>query len=312
MKKVMKISIITDEISADPETAIELGAQWGVHDFELRGYFSERAPMISPFQKQCLRDTLVEFQSRIIAIGPGLFKGPYPAQRASRQYLSWMDRDNYEKWADVHHQLQYHLNELLPASLDFAGELGARLVVIFGFDRAGAPPGLPTDEVLNCLRLAAERAHAARIQIVLENEDGFWADTGQRSAQILQRINHPALGLNWDPGNAFFAGDEPYPTGYQFVRGLVRHVHFKDARRDPDGRLVYTATGQVDWKGQIHALASDGYDGYISIETHIHPKVASARMAVDRLQALIAEAQRSNSRNKKDNKGVKQYEGDQP
>ena len=26
--------------------------------------------------------------------------------------------------------------------------------------------------------------------------------------------------------------------------------------------------GQVDWKGQIHALARDGYRGWISLETH--------------------------------------------
>ena len=72
----MKISLITDEISADPETAIELGAEWGIRDFELRGYFTDRAPRLSDYQKQRLRDLLVEYQARIIAIGPGLFKVP--------------------------------------------------------------------------------------------------------------------------------------------------------------------------------------------------------------------------------------------
>ncbi|HEU4746298.1 MAG TPA: hypothetical protein VFS61_13720, partial [Anaerolineales bacterium] len=70
----MKISIITDEVSADPETAIELGAEWGIHDFELRGFFTDRAPRFSAYQKQRLRDALDEFQARIVAIGPGLFK----------------------------------------------------------------------------------------------------------------------------------------------------------------------------------------------------------------------------------------------
>ena len=36
---IVKLAIVTDEISADPETAIELGAEWGIHDFELRGVF---------------------------------------------------------------------------------------------------------------------------------------------------------------------------------------------------------------------------------------------------------------------------------
>ncbi|MGE5248606.1 MAG: sugar phosphate isomerase/epimerase family protein, partial [Bacteroidota bacterium] len=145
-------------------------------------------------------------------------------------------------------------------------------------------------EILNCLRLAAERAFASGIVLAVENEDGFWADTGARTADVVRAVNHPSLGINWDPGNAFFAGDEPYPTGYSAVRGLVRHVHFKDALKGPDGVLRYCASGQVDWSGQIDALAADGYEGFVSIETHIRPKVASGRSALERLRVLIPAA----------------------
>ena len=287
----MKISIITDEVSADPETAIELGAEWGIHDFELRGFFTDRAPRFSAYQKQRLRDALDEFQARIVAIGPGLFKFACPPPSAPRLPLGWMDRASYDNWAEAKRLADYHLNELLPASLDYANELGADIVVTFGFDRAGAPPGPPPEEALNCLRLAAERASAAGIRLAVENEDGFWADTGTRTAQMVQAINHPALGINWDPGNAFFAGDDPYPTGYQAVRGRVQHVHFKDAMRDENGALHYVANGVVDWAGQIPALVADEYDGFISIETHIRPKVDCARAALERLRSLIAVAQ---------------------
>lgn len=291
----MKISIITDEVSADPETAIELGAEWGIHHFELRGFFTDRAPRFSAYQKQRLRDALDEFQARIVAIGPGLFKFACPAPSAPRLPLGWMDRASYDNWAEAKRLADYHLKELLPASLDYANELGADTVVTFGFDRAGAPPGPPPEEVLNCLRLAAERASTAGIRLAVENEDGFWADTGARTAQMVQAINHPALGINWDPGNAFFADDDPYPTGYQAVRGRVQHVHFKDAMRDAKGVHHYVANGEVVWAGQIRALVADKYDGFISIETHIRPKVASARAALERLRSLIAVAQENPS-----------------
>ncbi len=284
----MKISIITDEISADPETAIELGVEWGIHDFELRGFYTDRVPRLSNYQKQRLHDMLSEYQVRIIAISPGLFKVAYPSKRAPRPTLGWMDAAGYETWSEAQRLVDYHMNELLPASLDFANEFGAHLVVVFSFDRAGALPGQPPEEVLNCLRQAAERASATGLQLVIENEDGFWADTGAGSAQIVRTINHPSLGINWDPGNAFFASDEPYPAGYEEVRGWVRHVHFKDARRDSDGMLRYISEGQVEWAGQIRALSADGYDGFVSIETHIRPKVAAARNALERLRALVA------------------------
>jgi len=283
----MKISIITDEISSDPETAIELGVAWGVGDFELRGFFTDRAPRFSDYQKQRLRDLLSEHQARIVAIGPGLFKMAFPAQQAPRSALSWMDRNGYESWSEATRAVKYHLNELLPESLDYANELGAHLVVIFGFDRAGAPPGEPPEEALNCLRLAAERAEAAGLELALENEAGFWADTGARTAHIVRAINHPALGINWDPGNAFFAGDLPYPDGYAAVQRLVRHVHFKDADREKNGDPHYSLEGQINWADQIKALSADGFEGFISIETHLRPKVAAGRAALERLRTLI-------------------------
>src|SRR5512135_695169 len=88
---VMMISIVTDEISADPETAIELGTEWGIHDFELRGFFNDRAPRLSAYQRRHLRDVLEEHQARIIAISPGLFKCACPSERADRLPLGWME-----------------------------------------------------------------------------------------------------------------------------------------------------------------------------------------------------------------------------
>jgi sugar phosphate isomerase/epimerase len=125
------------------------------------------------------------------------------------------------------------------------------------------------------------------IQLAIENEDGFWGDTGDRTASLVRAVGHPALGVNWDPGNAYCAGDEPFPAGYHAVRDLVRHVHFKDARRNADGTAAYVAKGEIDWAGQMRALAADGYDGFISVETHLRPKVGSARELLDRLRGLI-------------------------
>lgn len=285
---MIKISMITDEISADPETAIELGVGWGVRSFELRGFFTDRVPCFSGYQKQKLRDILEDYGAQIIAISPGLFKMALPPRRAPRETLGWMDRSGYESWSAAQSSVRYHLEELLPESLDYARELGASKVAVFSFDRGDAPPGEPPEEVLKILRSAAERAQASEVELVLENEAGFWADTGTRTANLVRTIHHPSLGINWDPGNAFFAGDNPFPDGYAAVKGLVRHVHFKDAACGPGSKLTYVEQGEIDWAGQVRALKLDGYDGYISIETHMKSKVATAHLALERLQSLIS------------------------
>jgi sugar phosphate isomerase/epimerase len=249
-------------------------------------------PDFSAFQRVRLREVLADYQARVVAVTPGLFKLPYPLAVPDRPTLAWMDHAGYEHWRALHSQFRQQVEERLPAACDYANELGAQVVVAFGFERAGAPPGPPPDEVLNCLHRAAERAAAAGLKLALETEAGFWADTGQRTAALVRQVNHQALVVNWDPGNAFVAGEQPYPNGYQAVREYVGHVHFKDARLNAGGEAEYALEGQIDWPGQIRALAEAGYTGFISVETHLRPKVAAAQAAVQRLQALIAAATR--------------------
>jgi sugar phosphate isomerase/epimerase len=290
----MQISIVTDEVSADPETAIELGVEWGVRNFELRGYFSARVPAISAYQRRHLRAVLDDYGARVIAVSPGLFKFPYQADDSPRASLAWMERDQDQAWEAARTSLRHHLDELLPAACDYAAELGAGLVVAFSFAR---PAGLPADEsvdpppgVVDSLRRAAERAAASGLALVIETEAGFWADSGQNTAALVRAVNHPALGVNWDPGNVLAAGAEPYPAGYAAVRGMVRHVHFKDGRPVPGAEPAWAIDGVIDWDGQIQALVADGYRGYVSIEHHMRPKVASARASLERLRTLIGQA----------------------
>lgn len=286
---MITLSVVTDEISADVETAIELGVEWGVRDFELRGWDVQRVPHFTSFQKLRLRELMDQYGIRIAAISPGLFKCPYPLGPRNQFPLRTFDAALYQAWQDMHDRVKQHMEELLPASIDYAQEVGTRTIVAFSFQRGFQPPGLPPDEVVEALRRAAEQVGSAGLQLVIEVESEFWADTGSNTAALVRAVGHPALGVNWDPGNAMVAGDNPYPDGYAAVRSYVRHVHFKDVALDQ-----YVMEGEIDWAGQIRALMSDGYDGCISVETHMQPKVSSARAMVNRLQGLLAEVQGPN------------------
>ncbi len=286
----MKISLITDEISADPETAIELGVEWGIRDYEIRGFGTERVPLFSPYQKDRLKELLDEYDVRIIAISPGLFKIPVPRRGRARFPVRSMDMQLYTRWRDARDLLKFQRDELLPLSLEYAKEIGAGKIIIFSFQREGELIDRTPDEVPEVLRQAAELTGNEGLELAIEVEQGYWADTGARTAELVKTVNQPSLGVNWDPANAFDAGDTPFPDGYRAVRQFVRHVHFKDIQRNPQGRPVYAVEGQIDWSGQIKALARDGYQGYISVETHLQPKVSSARRMTSRLQELIAAA----------------------
>lgn len=288
---MIEIAIVTDEVSADPETAIELGVQWGVNTFELRGFGSERVPLFTPFQQQRIEELLDEHDVRIVAISPGLFKCPYPSNARERFPLGSIDYGLYERWRQPLDTVKFHLQELLPLSIEYARRIGAKKIVAFSFERTNGSVDVVPDEVLAAIRHAAEQCATADLELTVEVEANFWADTGANAAAMMRAIDHPALGVNWDPGNAIVAGDNPFPAGYAAVRDYVRHIHFKDVAFAQDGSHRYVLDGEIDWKGQIAALVADGYGGYISVETHMEPKVSSAKAMTERLRNFLENSQ---------------------
>jgi sugar phosphate isomerase/epimerase len=286
----MQISLITDEISADLETAIEIGASWGIHDFELRTVGNHRVPDFPGYQKSRLKELLEEYQARVVAISPGLFKCPFPAKSRGRFSVQALDNSLYQQWQRAIDLVRFNLEELLPKSLEYAVEIGAKIVVIFSFERNSPASATAPDEILEILQTAATQAEPLGLQLAVEVENGYWADSGKHTSDLISRVNRPGLGVNWDPGNAFEAGDIPYPTGYQAIQKYVKHLHFKDVIRLSSGACEYAIDGQIDWAGQIAALFNDGYTGHLSIETHMRPRLRSAELALQRLRLLVKSA----------------------
>lgn len=291
----MKLSVVTDEISADPETAFELAQSWGLDAVELRGIGEQRYPNVPAFWHERLPQLLDEYGLKVVALSPGLFKIPYPAPpSASTRILRWEDAMVFERYRSSESLVRYHLEELLPASIQAAHKLGADVIVAFSFDRGeGVEPITPVpDAVIDVLKDAGRQVEAAGLTLAIEVEHICWGDIGTRTADLVRRVGIPAIGINWDPANAYRAGsDLPYPEGYEAVRDLVRHVHYKQASIDPEtGRRSFTYEGAVDWPGQIAALLRDGYDGYLSIETHARPKVEMARRSLERVREWMAQA----------------------
>lgn len=290
----MKLSILTDEVSADLETSLELAQTWGLEAIELRGVGEQRYPDVSEFWKVRVPELIQESGLSVAALSPGLFKIPYPFSAPSdTRILRWEDYMLFQRFRNAEALVKYHLETLLPMSIQAARLLKTDTIVCFSFDRGhDVDPETPVPEpVVEVLGEAARKVGQAGLTLALEVEHICWGDTGLRTAQLVERVSHPALGINWDPANAFRAGeDRPYPDGYSAVRPFVKHVHFKDAGIDKhrgERRFVYD--GVVDWEGQLSALKQDGYEGYLSIETHVRPKVEMARRTIERVRHLLEE-----------------------
>jgi sugar phosphate isomerase/epimerase len=158
---------------------------------------------------------------------------------------------------------------LAARAFEIANRTGARIVRVFSYWRTVRPEEC-FDRIVNALHGLAEQAAPHGITIGIENEHACNVGTAAETAQVLAALVHPNLKVVWDPANALVAGENPFPEGYaKLDPKRIAHVHAKDCfvqdHTPTWGRLGECA---VDWKGQIAALVRDGYQGWLSLETH--------------------------------------------
>ncbi|NOZ23741.1 MAG: sugar phosphate isomerase/epimerase [Planctomycetes bacterium] len=271
----MKTAILSDEISLDFDTAVEIGTSWGIQYYELRNTPSGRIPQCAESDIRKIADGVKRYDVKITGLSPGLFK-----------------------CAVEDPQVQKDIEEVLPRVFELGEKFNTNKIVIFGFGKPGddhhakiACDGSKYPQaVIDRLGDMAARAEAAGMMLYLENEAVCWGDTGPNTGDIIRKVGSDHLKLNWDPCNARSCGVTPYPDGYEQVKDLVAHLHIKDLKTEDGKRQVCpVGEGDIDWRGQFKALRDDGYDGYYVIETHFRPKVAASKACHEALTRMLIE-----------------------
>jgi L-ribulose-5-phosphate 3-epimerase len=158
---------------------------------------------------------------------------------------------------------------LTKRAFEIAERLGAPIIRVFSYWRTTDPERC-FDRLATALRALADEAQSRGVIIGLENEHACNVGTAAEAATLLAMLDHPALKLVWDPANASILGESVFPGGYQSIPAeRIAHVHVKDCFVK-DHKPVWGPVGEmgIDWRGQIAALRRDGYDGWLSLETH--------------------------------------------
>ena len=100
---------------------------------------------------------------------------------------------------------------------------------------------------------------------------GLYGDSPRRLRDLLTTIDSPHFRTIFDAANFYKDGSRPFPDALLQLVEYVECVHVKDARRTDDGRteMVPLGTGDVDIPAIVRALASRGFDGWLSLEPHL-------------------------------------------
>ena len=164
--------------------------------------------------------------------------------------------------------------DVLRKAIRMAKALDTTLIRCFSFWRIEGDSATFRSALRQRFLEAIALARQEGMILVMENDYECNLRTGAEAAPLLEELVSPNLRVLWDPGNAYFAGEVPFPDGYRRVKHLIGHVHLKDAVRDPatgKARWVALGTGEVDLLGQLQAVAGDGYQGVLTLENHYVP-----------------------------------------
>ncbi len=269
------LGITTDEIDEDLRVAADFIRRHGLAYAELRsiwGKYNTAQPLDKIREAKALLDAR---QLKTSIADTAFFRGALPRDSQALE----------EQWT------------LLDGAMERAKILGTDKLRVFAFTyKSGeTPDDALYPRIYELLGEAARRAKARGIRLAVENLANSYVWSAAQSAALLRAVKDDNLGLTWDPNNDAEKGDTPYPDGFRLLDpARIFHVHLRDFRRGPNGKVEWTAVGQgeFDNTGQIRALLKTGYKETFNLETHWRGPGGKAASTETSLAGLMKEIER--------------------
>jgi sugar phosphate isomerase/epimerase len=174
---------------------------------------------------------------------------------------------------------------------DLAAALGAKYVRTF---LGKLPQGKKIDSAMYerisaCLQQVADYAQTLDIIIAVEPHDDFVLSSS--IVPLLTRIQHSALRVIWDIGNAFAAG-ENLAEGFDLFKDHLAYVQVKDGKgRYPSWQLCPLGEGDVPLNQAFALLLANNYQDALSVEWEYawHPELDPPEIALTAALRMVKE-----------------------
>jgi len=121
----------------------------------------------------------------------------------------------------------------------------------------------------------AQMGAAHGIVVTPEQHGGRYIASAGQCLDMLRGLEHPNLGVVFDPGNAVSEGFERPWVQVRMLGGWIRNVHVKNrmtaagealAHERLPGGNVRVDEGVLNWQAIADELVAIGYDGYLTAE----------------------------------------------
>jgi sugar phosphate isomerase/epimerase len=212
-----------------------------------------------PEQKAALREALAKNNLAISNINAFMMHAVND-RRQKYWHPSWIEPDPNYRAIRIDHTMR---------ALTLAKELGAKCITT----EPGGPVA-PGESWNAALKLFVEMlkpviAHAEKegVLLLIEPEPGLLIETTDQFLELMQHIDSPAVGMNYDVGHAFCVKDDPATT-IPRVAKYIKHFHLEDIAATRVHQHMIPGTGAIDFKATLEAIRKIGYDGWLTVELY--------------------------------------------
>jgi sugar phosphate isomerase/epimerase len=119
------------------------------------------------------------------------------------------------------------------------------------------------DEIMPVLDVAAE----VGVALLVEPEPGLLIERFGQYLEFSARVNHPALGLNFDVGHAYCVGEDP-AEWVPRMRDHTRHYHVEDIAATRVHHHLVPGEGAIDFAATFRAIAASTPEAWVTVELY--------------------------------------------
>ncbi len=136
------------------------------------------------------------------------------------------------------------------------------------------------EELMPCVELADRLG----VRLLIEPEPELMIERFEQYLAFVERIDSPAVGLNFDIGHAYCVSEDPEEWVARMAKHTV-HYHFEDINANRIHKHLIPGHGAIDFAATLKAIDASGYDGWITVE--LYPYIDEPHAAATEAHAYL-------------------------
>lgn len=266
----MKLGVLTSGVSQDLERALDMIRADGFRHVEIQFAWGREDGGRSEEQEARIRELLQQYGVTCTAVMRNTFSG--------------LSLETTDQSTPAYQQAL----RAFRGTVELAQAYGCRLTrvnsfarqqVVFGYGGAEHHLSGGNRAWVKFLRLmepVCQTAQDEQTDVMIETGTNGFLHTAALMRKALDDLGCGRLYALWDPANCLYAGERPYPEGYEALRGKIAEIHIKDLRfRRELAEVTYCPVGDGAMAPYLEPLANilrrEKYSGGVILENQVTP-----------------------------------------